>query len=238
MIVSILTNSAPDLQAIKSNLPIIETKIVIEKLSVKDLVSYTSDLYKISNEIPLAIVDAESDYRNVCNKEKGCVSGIGPFQITQETFDEQCKNTPLIYDDKRISKSPFDIIDNVDCGVRMIKNEEYFRWKPSIESWLPMLSEENQNKINALCSCVKGLRSFGVNMPFADAKNIRPNSVAKVGNVILFKYLKTYHASLIIEIHEDYYLVKETNSFRCQYGERKILKTDPYIRGFYKPKTI
>ncbi len=238
MIASILTNSAPDLQAIKSNLPKIEINVDIEKLSVKDLVSYTSDLYKISNEIPLAIVDAESDYRNVCNKEKGCVGGIGIFQITQETFDEQCKNTPLIYDEKRISKSPYDIVDNVDCGIRMIKNEEYFRWEPSIESWLPLLSQENQDKINALCSCVKGLRSFGVNMPFKDAKYLPANSTAMVGNVILFKYPKTYHASLITAIEEKYYVIKETNFGGCRYNERKVLKNDPYIRGFYKPKTI
>lgn len=208
---------------------------IVEKLSVRDLISYTTKMYKISDEIPFVIVDAESDYLNICNKEYGCVGGIGIFQITQETFDEQCKGTPLIYDDKRISKSPYNILDNVDCGVRMLKNEDYFRWEPSMKTWIPMLSQETRDKIESLCNCMKGLKSLGVNMPSANAKDLTANSSAKVGNLILFKYAKSYHAALITEIQKDYYIVKDTNYLRCQYTERKVLKNDPYIRGFYKP---
>lgn len=197
-------------------------EIKIENLSTRELITHFSSIDGINDEVPVAIASAESQFQNVCNKEKGCVAGIGIYQIVQSTFDEQCVG------------SPYNIIDNVRCGVKMIAEGQYWRWKSSISKWLPTLSELTKEKIEALCSCVSGLRSFGITMP--PTASILYNSAPQVGGVILFSYNSTKHWALIIEMTPEYYIIKETNYFPCRYSERKVDRKDPTIYGFYDPE--
>lgn len=174
---------------------------------------------------------AESQYKNVCNIEKGCIAGIGIFQILQSTFDEQCKTTgtPIMTD-------VYNEDDNIQCGIKMIKNEDYWRWNPSMDKWLPKLSTSSREKIESLCSCVKGLRSFDVDFPSIKyARDLPANSTFHVGAVVLFDYPNNNlgHVALITKLTPEYMIVKDTNYKKCAYTERKVYYDDKYIRGFY-----
>jgi len=115
--------------------PEVEVKKV---LSVPEMILYYSDLYGIDGKAPLEIAKAESQYKNVCNKQYGCGAGIGIFQIVQTTFDENCEG------------SPYDIKDNIVCGIKMIKNGDYWRWSQSKHVWIHNIPEEIKNKIKIL----------------------------------------------------------------------------------------
>ena len=222
MIISIFISSPSDIPLEET--PKIET-INLENYTVPELISYISkNEYNLSDEVPLAIGKAESDYLNVCNRQYSCIAGIGPMQIVQSTFDEQC------------SGEIHNVINNVRCGIKMIANEEYWRWQQSMDKWLPTLSEETRNKILSSCSCVKGLRSFGIPIRAnKNAKDLPTNGTMRIGNVALFNYNGVYHAALITGININGFSIKETNYVKCKYTEREIRYTDKSIRGFYDP---
>lgn len=115
--------------------PIVEVKQI---LSIPEAISYYSDLYGIDDELPLEIARAESQYKNVCNKQYGCSAGIGIFQIVQTTFDENCEG------------SPYDVKDNIKCGIKMIKDGDTWRWSQSIHVWSQNISEETKKEIRVL----------------------------------------------------------------------------------------
>jgi len=85
--------------------------------------------------------------------------------------------------------------------------------------------KETRNKILASCSCIKGLRTFGVYIPLnTNAKDLKPNSMPVVGRVVLFNYSGVYHAALITSMNTESFSIKETNFIKCKYSERKIGK--------------
>ena len=115
--------------------PIVEVKQI---LSIPEAISYYSDLYGIDDELPLEIARAESQYKNVCNKQYGCSAGIGIFQIVQTTFDENCEG------------SPYDVKDNIKCGIKMIKDGDTWRWSQSMHVWSQHISEKTKKGIGVL----------------------------------------------------------------------------------------
>lgn len=225
---------SPEIVYINPNIEYVaEAKTIdLTSLSKIELISYFSDMYEISDEIPLAIAKAESDYQNVCNQEYGCIAGIGEFQIVQTTFDEQCNATGT-----PVMTNVYNTIDNVQCGVKMIADEHYFRWSPSMHEWYQMLSTDTKYMIDTLFSCVKGLRSFGVDLPIISSPNdLSSNSVCKIGAVALFNYPGNIgHGGLIIDMSPEDITLKETNYRAGQLTIRKIAYNDPYFRGCYDP---
>jgi len=235
LITSIFVLSPPIQNITKDELPLV-IEVQKKELTVQEKISYYSSLYEIDDEIPLAIANAESQFKNICNIEKGCTAGIGIFQIVQSTFDEQCKSkgTPIMSD-------VYVIDDNIQCGIRMIKNGDYWRWNPSMNKWLPKLSTNVKEKIESLCSCVKGVRSFGINLPSVkSAKDLPANSTFHVGAVVLFDYPENElgHVALIVKMTPEYMIVKETNYKKCSYTERRVYYNDPNIRGFYDSNNV
>ena len=201
----------------------------VKTITVPELITYYSDQYDISDEVPLAIASAESDYLNKCNQEYGCIAGIGTFQIVQSTFDEQCLSTT--------TADVYNKYDNIKCGVKMIANGDYWRWKPSEHEWLFNISTSTRQEIRTVCNCVTGIRSFGVNIPIGtNAEDLPKNSTPHVGGVVLFFYGNdVYHAALIIELTGEYMIVKETNFKKCKETVRKVYFDDVFIIGYYSP---
>lgn len=72
--------------------------------------------------LALRIANAESEFRNV-NNTNGSKFGIGIFQIVQSTFDEQCQGD--IYNEA----------DNINCAIKMMSKNQYYRWNPSKLKW-------------------------------------------------------------------------------------------------------
>jgi len=80
LITSIFVLTPPIQNITKDELPLV-IEVQKKELTVQEKISYYSSLYEIDDEIPLAIANAESQFKNICNIEKGCTAGIGIFQI-------------------------------------------------------------------------------------------------------------------------------------------------------------
>ena len=94
-----------------------------------------------------------------------------------------------------------------------------------------------QNKVDLYkCSCVEGLRYFGVDLPPRpfDAKNFIGTDPPSVGGVVIFYYAgnDTWHVALIVELHADYMLVREWNFEPCAETWRRVAYDDKAIYGF------
>lgn len=88
-----------------------------------------------------------------------------------------------------------------------------------------------------LCSCISGLRSFGVLLPPkpVNAEDLEGNTTPSNGIVILFEYPnEVYHAALIKFILLGGVYIQETNYESCAFTERFVPFDDQYIRGFYQ----
>ena len=90
-----------------------------------------------------------------------------------------------------------------------------------------------------LCSCITGLRSFGVLLPPkpVNAEDLESNTTPHNGAIILFSYPNSFHAALITFVFPGGVLIEETNYNKCKYSERFVEWNDPYIRGFYASTT-
>lgn len=197
---------------------------IIEDITVQEKISYYSEQYDISNEIPLMIARIESNFINEC-KNNDCSTGIGIYQISQSVFDEyKCKG------------SVFNVDDNIKCGIYLIKNNEYQIWEDEYDEWFILLSEKNKKDISEKCSCVTGARSFGGNIPIGtNANELIPNSKPYVGGIVIFKYDNNlYHVAVIEKMNDKYMTVHETNFVRCHETIRNVYYDDPNIFGFYK----
>lgn len=178
-------------------------------------------------EIGLAIVSAESDYRNVCNTN-GCRYGIGVFQIVQSTFDEQCEGSPYI------------IEDNVKCGMKMIAQKDFFRWKQSMPKWFPELSDETKNYVldnSYMCSCVSYMRELGHTFPrIPDPSYLQPNSPPFIGGIVLIQYPDYWHMGIINDIRPGGVIYQDRRLLngKCIETMRWLGFDDKRLRGFYK----
>ena len=135
-----------------------------------------------TTEIMTAIHRAENPDGDECNRELGCLGGIGPMMITQSTFDEQCEGN--VYNED----------DNLRCGFKMIENEEYWRWNPTMEMWLYKLPPEIRDYVKVRCECLSYVRSKGIDIKNLD---IEPNSPPVIGAIILFDYDGVSHVGIL-----------------------------------------
>ncbi len=186
--------------------------------TVQEKIVNVSKYYGIEPDIPLAIAEAESDFINVCNKEIGCFGGIGVFQIVQSTFDEQCRG------------DVYDMEDNIFCGVRMIANREFWRWRPSAEVWTEILGPAGTPYE---CSCIKTARHYGADIPLnTNAEDLYPNTTPHEGAVALFRYGPTAHAGTMEAPQQEGFWMNEGNLERCRKTRRFIKWTDSRLIGF------
>lgn len=175
--------------------------------------------------IARAIVEAESQFVNVCNVEEGCVAGIGIFQIVQSTFDEQCGG------------DVYDAEDNILCGFKMLENEEYWRWGESADVWTTLMEPMY---MPYQCSCIKTARHRGFDLPLGtNAEDLEGNTTPRMGVLALFTYVDDDgntidHAGEVIriELGEPGFWVSDGNFRRCRLMERFIYWIDPSLRGF------
>lgn len=88
-------------------------------------------LSRHDTDLALSIAWSESRFRNVPNS-KGPRYGIGPFQFVWTTFAKLCQG------------EIWDSLDNVDCGLKLIKVGQFGHWVQSIHSWkrLPMTQKK------------------------------------------------------------------------------------------------
>jgi len=87
----------------------------------------------------------------------------------------------------------------------------------------------------------------GVNIK-GDAWTLRPNISrwnVDIGDVLLLKYGKVHHASLVIGFEWEegrqtptHFWVVEANYDRCKVSSRKIEWEDPAIKGIYHPSNL
>ena len=103
------------------------------------------------------------------------------------------------------------------------------------QTTLPVIYPQNNPQLYK-CSCVEGLRYFGVDLPPRpfDAKNFIGNAMPSVGGVVIFYYASnnTWHVALIVELHADYMLVREWNFEPCVETWRRVAYDDKAIYGF------
>lgn len=193
--------------------------------NIPDLIRANALKNDLNPELPLAIVEAESQFKNICNSE-GCEYGIGIFQIVQSTFDEQCEGD--VYNEE----------DNINCGIKLLKQGDYWRWEQSKDKWFPKIATSTRDNISFLCSCMAGLNAWGLKIP-GNARELTPNTSPAIGRVALFKYnegkdVNDFHAALITGFTKNGFKIKETNFKKCRYTERFISWNDKFLRGFYE----
>ena len=118
---------------------------------------------------------------------------------------------------------------------------------PSISSVTPELpplplniAESPKNAI--LCSCIKYLKSLGLDVGGNNAADLKPNAFSPTqGDIVLFYYPrnKTHHAAYVKWVFPSgAFFVQETNFKKCEYGERVIFASDPFVIGFIHRHTF
>lgn len=90
------------------------------------------------------------------------------------------------------------------------------------------------------CSCVKFVRSLGVEVPHIDAKwfGTFPHMIPKLNGLVIFKYgdsTDQYHIAYIDELGEDSFHIKEANYIPCKFSERWIPYDSDKILSFWNP---
>lgn len=84
------------------------------------------------------------------------------------------------------------------------------------------------------CSCVKTARLLGAQLPYGNASQLVPNTTPSVGGVVIMRYPNAYHVAYIKALRADGILIAEGNYKHCEYTERIIPYTYPYIVGFWR----
>ena len=114
----------------------------------------------------------------------------------------------------------------------MLANDDYWRWKQSVEGWLPKLGE---TLIPATCSCIKTARNLGIDIPYdTEADDLKSNTTIFVGALALFKYPNFSHVAVVTKLEASGFWVHEGNYKLCEMTKRFILYNDPALRGFWK----
>lgn len=82
------------------------------------------------------------------------------------------------------------------------------------------------------CSCVKGARHHGLNVPPADARDLVPNFSPIIGGGILLEYPNASHIAVITGFTDEGFEIVEWNYEPCEETRRVIAFNDHRIRGF------
>lgn len=109
---------------------------------IKDYIRLKANFLSVDPDLALKIADCESNFRNVCNEQYGCIGGIGVYQIVQSTFDEAMpKASELLYPVSQYIQphyrydDPYEIDDNISVALWMMSQGEYWRWEASSKCW-------------------------------------------------------------------------------------------------------
>ena len=87
--------------------------------------------------------------------------------------------------------------------------------------------------LSIYCSCIKYIRSIGVNVPYGtNAEDIPNQGSPTLGGLILLEYEDISHVAIIQEFTDKGFLVTEANYKSCERTTRIISYNDPFIRGF------
>lgn len=171
--------------------------------------------------IGVQIALAESNFNPLAQNSESTAKGV--FQFLDNTM---CKGDALNED------------DNISCYFYYAEKNEYWRWTASIDIWYPKLSEEAQNHVDQYlnCSCVEGLRSFGVTLPPSpfNASEFTPNTTIHIGAVVIFNYeIGGSHVALVTNLNHETFSILEWNYKKCMETQRDVLYNDNSIIGFY-----
>lgn len=90
--------------------------------------------------------------------------------------------------------------------------------------------KEGKEYLWTSCSCVSYVRARGVNLPRGDAKDLKPNSMPKVGGVVIFDY---GHVAYIEKLDAERVYFAGANVPRCEIRRGSVLLTDPSIKGYW-----
>lgn len=115
-----------------------ETAYIIEKKpkSVEEMIVESANLHNVSKKLALDLGMWESSYDH--NIKNPISSASGVFQITKDTWNEQCNG------------DIFDAKDNIDCAMRMISEGQLRRWHIDKNICIKMV---NNNYLKNYRSC-------------------------------------------------------------------------------------
>lgn len=91
-------------------------------------IAYWSKIYGADLNKALAIVKAESNFKNICNYES-CKFGQGIFMFIQSTWE----STGLKM--KQVSGDTMDPYLNIQRGIYLLKTEGDYHWDMSAHNW-------------------------------------------------------------------------------------------------------
>lgn len=85
------------------------------------------------------------------------------------------------------------------------------------------------------CSCVRAVRSFGVDIPYGvNAVDFESNTEICVGVVVILRTTDYSHVAMVTAIEETGFWIKEGNYVKCKITERFIDFDDYRLKGFYQ----
>lgn len=94
-----------------------------------------------------------------------------------------------------------------------------------------------KDKENIYCSCIETAREEGgVNIPYnTNAEDLIPNSIPRVGCLVLMKYPKESHVGTILDLRNGIVFL-EGNKISCEKDVRTIPYDYKYLTGFWCPQ--
>lgn len=123
------------------------------------------------------------------------------------------------------------IEQNIACGMQMINDSQYYRWKPSEDKWLPKLATTTREMVLRKCNCGIFARARGLDFPVVEnVSELKPNTFPAVGHGVLFTY---GHLAVITEMSNDGFFIIESNFKKCKVTRRFIDWNSEFIKGFY-----
>ena len=133
-----------------------EVEVIAEittKAEIKGYIRETAINYGVDPDLALKIAECESDFKNVCNYEYGCMGGIGIYQIVMGTFRETIERMVIerggiflttfpdegiavhISGESPVVFSPHNIEDNINAALWLMSEGELWRWSQSQHNW-------------------------------------------------------------------------------------------------------
>jgi len=120
---------------------------------IKEYIIRAARFYEVDPNLALKIAECESQFKNVCNYQYGCIAGIGIYQIVMGTFRETIERMVIerggifltTFPDEGIAVhfsnsspvifSPHNIQDNINAAIWMMSEGEFWRWSQSEKCW-------------------------------------------------------------------------------------------------------
>ena len=172
-------------------------------------------------EILLAIISAESNFKNV----EGITGDMGLLQFAPATWSDVCEG------------DPYNVEDNVRCGIQEIEELRLWRWSASREDrspfykgWFGRLTTTTQlvvRKKDVLCNCMAYLRNEGLKFK-GNAKDIPVNSTPFIGAIVKFYYANTgtYHGAKLVGYGKGGFYVDDSNYKPCEETKGRFVAWD------------